>query len=91
MDLAMILALIRPGKRHLIDLCRRRGFSAIASEIWEPTSDGTYWFKAAHGIAYATLVAVHANLLVELCTEDAMLAQTRMETNDDQQAAEAHG
>lgn len=68
--LAMILALIRPGKRHLIDRCRTAGFDAIADEIWIEAADGGYSFKAAHAHSYAMLVKVHANLLVEQATTD---------------------
>ena len=64
---AMILALIRPGKRHLIDRCRRYGFDSISGEIWTPTADA-YYFKHSHAVSYAMLVFVHANLLVEQLT-----------------------
>lgn len=64
-DMSMILALIRPGKRHLVDECRRRGFSSISDRIWTPPSDGTYHFKKAHAIGYSYLVKVHALLEIE--------------------------
>jgi hypothetical protein len=63
-DIAMILALIRPGKKHLIQECKDYGFSKIEDRIWIPTADG-YYFKKAHAISYAMLVYVNANLLVE--------------------------
>lgn len=59
-DLAVVLALVRPGKKHL----RGRSRAEIDAEIWEPTDDG-YTFKKAHAIAYAALVAVALNLLCE--------------------------
>jgi DNA polymerase III alpha subunit len=65
MEIAMILALIRPGKKHLVDRCKREGFSSIAGDIWTETNDGSYAFKKAHAFSYAMLVKVHANLLVE--------------------------
>lgn len=64
-ELAVVLALIRPGKRHLIDRCKRYGFNSIQTEIWEETNDGSYYFKAAHSFSYAMLVKVHACLLIE--------------------------
>jgi hypothetical protein len=65
MQIAMILALIRPGKKHLIDRCKKQGFDSIADDIWTETHDGSYAFKKAHAFSYAMLVKVHANLLVE--------------------------
>lgn len=59
--LAMFLALIRPGKKHLIGL----PWAEIAKTIWEQGTDG-YQFKKAHALGYAHLVCVHMNLLQEL-------------------------
>jgi hypothetical protein len=56
--LAMFLALIRPGKKHLIG----RSWKDIGATIWNKTDDG-YSFKKAHAVAYAHLVLVHMNLL----------------------------
>lgn len=64
MDVAMVLALIRPGKRHLVDKCKSHGFDSISNEIWIESVDG-YTFKKAHAVGYAMLVKVHANLIVE--------------------------
>ena len=58
--MAMFLALIRPGKRHLIGKTWRE----IAATIWEKTEEG-YSFKKAHGISYAHLVVVNMNLLTQ--------------------------
>ena len=58
--LAMFLAVIRPGKKHLIG----KTWKEIAKTVWQKDSTG-YTFKAAHGIAYSQLVVVHANLLRE--------------------------
>ncbi len=68
MDIAMILALIRPGKRYLVDRCMKNGFSSIAADIWTESRDGSYSFKKAHAFSYAMLVKVHANLLIEQAT-----------------------
>lgn len=56
--LAMFLALLRPGKKHLVGL----PWNEVAKTVWDKGSDG-YSFKKAHGIAYAQLVIVHMNLL----------------------------
>ncbi len=71
--IAMILAMIRPGKKHLQDICWRNGFDYIRDEIWKKSGDDTYYFKHAHGISYAMLVYVHANLLLEKDRSDATM------------------
>ena len=58
--LAMFLAAIRPGKKHLIGL----PWSEVSKTIWDK-EEGTYSFKKSHAIAYATLVVVNMNLLKE--------------------------
>lgn len=58
--LAMFLAVIRPGKKHLIGL----PWSEISKTIWNK-EEGTYSFKKSHAVAYAHLVVVHMNLLKE--------------------------
>lgn len=58
--LAMFLAIIRPGKKHLIG----QKWSEIAKTVWDKGTDG-YIFKRSHSIAYAHLVIVHMNLLCE--------------------------
>lgn len=65
MDLAMILAMIRPGKKHLQSRCEKHGFGAVASEIWERSDGDEYFFKKSHAVSYAMLVYVHANLLLD--------------------------
>ena len=56
--LAMFLAIIRPGKKHLIGL----PWSEVAKTVWEKDSEG-YIFKKSHSVSYAHLVVVHMNLL----------------------------
>jgi len=63
-ELAMFLALIRPGKKHLIERCKHSGFSAISAEIWVPSEDG-YYLKKSHGVSYAQVVVIHAQLILE--------------------------
>ena len=57
--MAMFLAIIRPAKRHLIGL----PWKDVADGVWDKPSDGSYYFKKAHAVSYAHLVAVHMNLL----------------------------
>ena len=63
-ELAMFLALLRPGKKHLIPICEKEGFQAIKDDIWVKTDDA-YFFKKAHAVAYAHVIVVQLNLLCE--------------------------
>lgn len=60
-DLSVVLALIRPGKRHLLNKPR----ADIDKEVWMQPSDGTYFFKKAHAVAYAVSIVVQLNQIVE--------------------------
>jgi hypothetical protein len=60
-QLAMILAIIRPGKRHLVG----KSWADIALTVWEPPTDGTYYFKKSHAIAFAVAIVVQLNLICE--------------------------
>ena len=59
--MAMFLALIRPGKRDLLD----KSWEKIGKNIWTIPEDGSYYFKKAHAVSYAVLVALHMNLINE--------------------------
>lgn len=61
LELAACLAIIRPSKRYLLG----KDWATIMQEVWTAPADGGYYFKKAHALAYAHLVAVHMNLLVE--------------------------
>ena len=63
-ELAMVLAMIRPGKKHLIPICKEKGFDAIKNDIWTKTEDA-YFFKKAHAISYSSVIVVQLNLLLE--------------------------
>jgi hypothetical protein len=63
-ELSMFLALLRPGKKHLIPVCEKEGFQSIENEIWTKTDDA-YFFKKAHAVAYAHVIVVQLNLLCE--------------------------
>ena len=56
--MAMLLSVIRPAKRHLIGL----PWKTVAESVWQKPTDGSYYFKHAHAVGYATLVAVNINL-----------------------------
>ena len=62
--LMMFLALIRPGKRHLVG----KTWKEVAETVWDQTDDG-YTFKKAHSCAYAHLVVVNMNLLTDLANK----------------------
>ena len=61
-ELAMFLALIRPGKKHLIKSVIDYGWNSIKDEIWTKTNDG-YIFRKSHAIAYSHMIVVQLNLL----------------------------
>lgn len=58
MDLAICIALIRPGKKYLFGKSREQ----IDREIWLPTEE--YYFKKAHAVSYAMAITVQMNLLL---------------------------
>jgi hypothetical protein len=58
--LAMFLALIRPGKKHLVGL----PWKEVAKTVWDKDDQG-YQFKRSHSVGYAHLVVVHMNLIEE--------------------------
>lgn len=57
-QLAMILALIRPGKKHLIG----KSWEEIEKEIW--IKNEGYHFKKSHAIAYAHILVLQLNLFL---------------------------
>ena len=63
-ELAMVLAMIRPGKKHLVPVCKEKGFKSINDEIWTKT-ENAYFFKKAHAVSYASVIVVQLNLLCE--------------------------
>ena len=56
--MAMFLAIIRPGKRHLVG----RTWADISETVWSTAADG-YSFKKSHAVSYAVLVGLHMNLI----------------------------
>jgi len=60
-QLAAVLAMIRPAKRHLIG----KTWTEIMNEVWKKPEGDEYYFKKAHAVSYAMAVVVHMNLLCE--------------------------
>jgi DNA polymerase III alpha subunit len=61
LQLAAVLAMIRPAKRHLIG----ETWTTVMETIWTKPEDGEYYFKKAHAVAYAMAVVVQMNLICE--------------------------
>lgn len=61
LQLAAVLAMIRPAKRHLIG----ESWTTVTETIWTKPEDGEYYFKKAHAVAYAMAVVVQMNLICE--------------------------
>jgi hypothetical protein len=57
--MAMLLAIIRPAKRHLIG----KTWKEVGLDVWTKPADDAYYFKKSHAVSYAHLVKVHMNLL----------------------------
>ena len=60
-QLAMILAIIRPGKRHLIG----QRWEQIEADVWVKPNDNSYFFKKSHSYGYALAIIVQLNLICE--------------------------
>ena len=67
-ELAEVLAIIRPAKRHLLNESK----SKIKKEVWVKPADGSYYFKKAHAIAYAVSIVVQLNLFCEQVEQNAV-------------------
>jgi len=61
LQLAAVLAMIRPAKRHLIG----ETWTTVMETIWTKPEDGEYYFKKAHAVAYAMAIVVQMNLICE--------------------------
>ena len=64
-QLAMVLAIIRPGKRHLLG----KTWKDMKETIWKKPENNEYYFKKAHAIAYAMAIVVQMNLICEQLNE----------------------
>jgi len=61
LQLAAVLAMIRPAKRHLIGM----DWTTVMTTIWTKPEDDEYYFKKAHAVAYAVAIVVQMNLICE--------------------------
>jgi hypothetical protein len=64
LELAAVLAMIRPAKRYLIG----KDWNTVNAEVWVKPSSNEYFFKKAHAVAYASAVVVQMNLICENLT-----------------------
>jgi DNA polymerase III alpha subunit len=61
LQLAAVLAMIRPAKRHLIG----KGWDEVMDDVWVKPEGEEYYFKKAHAVAYAHVIVVQMNLICE--------------------------
>jgi len=57
--MGMFISAIRPAKRYLLG----KPWNIIAESIWTKPKNNQYYFKQAHAISYAMLVALHMNIV----------------------------
>jgi hypothetical protein len=60
-QLAAVMAMIRPAKRHLIG----KDWNYVLEEVWKKPADREYYWKKSHAFAYAFAVVVQMNLICE--------------------------
>ena len=60
-ELAAVLAMIRPAKRHLIG----KDWKTVMDEVWVKPENEDYFFKKSHATAYAVAIVVQMNLICE--------------------------
>lgn len=60
-ELAAVLAIIRPAKRHLIG----KDWTTVMLEVWTKPEGDEYFFKKSHAYSYACVVMVHMNIICE--------------------------
>jgi hypothetical protein len=60
-QLAAVLGMIRPAKRHLIG----KDWTTVMSEVWTKPETDDYYFKKSHATAYAVAIVVQMNLICE--------------------------
>lgn len=60
-QLAAVLAIIRPAKRHLIG----KDWNEVMAEVWVKPTNDDYYFKKSHAHAYAMAIVVQMNLICE--------------------------
>jgi DNA polymerase III alpha subunit len=63
-QLAAVLAMIRPAKKHLIG----KTWEEVGTEVWTKPTGDEYYFKKSHATAYAAAIVVQVNLICETVT-----------------------
>lgn len=58
-DVAILIALIRPGKKHLVGC----NWITIKNQIWKKNVDDEYSFKKSHAFGYAHVIILQLNML----------------------------
>jgi len=58
-QLAAVLAVIRPAKRHLIG----KSWQEVLGDVWVKPDGDEYYFKKSHATAYAVGIVVQMNLI----------------------------
>ena len=61
-ELADLIALMRPGKRHLVD-AYIKDKALVREELYRKPDDGKYYFKKAHAISYALNIVLQLHLI----------------------------
>jgi hypothetical protein len=57
--MAAFISIIRPGKAHL----QQKPWKEVFETVWDGDDSAGFVFKKSHAISYASLVALHINLL----------------------------
>jgi hypothetical protein len=57
--MAAFISIIRPGKAHL----QNKPWAEVFESVWDGDDSRGFVFKKSHAVGYATLVALHMNLL----------------------------
>ena len=57
--MAAFISIIRPGKAHL----QNQPWETVFASVWDGDDSRGFVFKQSHAIGYATLVALHMNLI----------------------------
>lgn len=58
-QLAAVLAIIRPAKRHLVG----KPWDEVFATVWDRPDSDEYYFKKSHAHAYATAIVLQVNML----------------------------
>lgn len=66
LQLAAVLAMIRPAKRYLVG----KPWDQVLKEVWINPKNDEYFFKKSHAISYAFVVVVQMNLICESISYD---------------------